>query len=475
MFRLKERMRSFQSEGSSTDFFAYLEGLKGHVRRKLEHQDMRLIELNQRALLGEREAVLYCLSEIESYLRERAFTGEVPVYYRQTDTIGALFQEWMGYGTAYRWFTDRAFGHSAKLQIIGKQIYYAENGEYRRYPYEFSSADRVEQLKRALIRHDPRIQLNHTQTSAEFKIDDPLWPGRFLRVAIWVPPRVWEAFTTITVRRQIVEYLSLEDQIGTELIPYEALEMIRALLSTYRNTIVAGPVDSGKTTFANTIVGEQLRQADVSVGVVMIEKHPESVLPYVVQGHRYIPIQAKDEELMEVGIESLRHDPDIVFLTEMRYREWEFYNFAGEKGHAGLIGTYHTTDAEDVPYQGAFAVYANCGGSLRGHLMAALKSCELVIILEPQRQGRKKLTRLSEIRYDPESQQVSAHDLMRWDSDAGVWRYSADVSAAMYERMDKRDKAAARTCLSELKRLASARPLSDPVKISRKAHAVLTG
>lgn len=475
MFRLKEHLPSHRSQASDLNFFAYLNGLKEHVRQKLEHQDLRLIELNQRALLGEREAVLFCLSEIEVYLRDRPFSGELPAYYRETDKVGALFQEWMGYGTAYRWFTDRSFASSAKLQIIGKQIYYAAGGEYRLYPYEFSSLDRVEQLKRALIRHDPRIQLNYSQTSAEFKIDDPLWPGRFLRVAIWVPPRVWEEFTTITVRRQIVEYLSLDDQVGTGLIPYEALDMLRSLVQTYRNTIVAGPVDSGKTTFANTIVGEQLQHADASTGVVMIEKHPESVLPYVVRGHRFIPIQAKDEELMEVGLESLRHDPDIVFMTEMRYREWEFYNFAGEKGHAGLIGTYHTTDAEDVPYQGAFAVYANRGGSLRGHLIASLKSCELVLILEPERKGKKRLTRISEIRYDPEHQQVSAHDLMRWDRVTGSWRYSSDISPAMLERMEKRNKAATRIFLNELSHLASARPISDPVKISRKAHAVLTG
>jgi pilus assembly protein CpaF len=472
---LKERLHTASSSAGNTDFFSCLNGLKEQVRRKLENQDLRLIELNQRALIGEREAVLFCLSEIEGYLREKPFSGELPACYRQTTKVGALFQEWMGYGPTFLWFTDRSFGHSAKLQIIGKQIYYAHGGEYRPYPYEFSSLDRVEQLKRALVRHDPHIQLNHTQTSAEFKINDPLWPGRFLRVAIWVPPRVWEEFTTITVRRQIVEYLSLDDQVGTGLIPFEALEMIRALLQTYRNMIVAGPVDSGKTTFANTIVGEQLGQAEASTGVVMIEKHPESVLPYVIRGHRYIPIQAKDEELMEVGIESLRHDPDIVFLTEMRYREWEFYNFAGEKGHTGLIGTYHTTDAEDVPYQGAFAVYANCGGSLRGHLIAALKSCELVFVLEPQRQGRKKLTRISEIRYDPERQEVSAHDWMRWNPESDTWQYSADVSAAMLERMEKRNKTASRTWLNELSKLAAKQPLAQPVKISRKAQAVLTG
>lgn len=88
------------------------------------------------------------------------------------------------------------------------------------------------------------------------------------------------------------------------------------------------------------------------MGVVMIEKHPESILPYQIKGHRIIPIQASNEELMEVGVESLRHDPNILYMTEMRYNEWEFYLWSGEKGYDGITGTFHTVDSEDIPYQG---------------------------------------------------------------------------------------------------------------------------
>lgn len=74
--------------------------------------------------------------------------------------------------------------------------------------------------------------------------------------------------------------------------------------------------------------------------------------------------------------------------------------FSGEKGYNGIIGTFHTVDSEDIPYQGAFAVFTRLGGSLKGHLISAMKSCEIVFIMEPTDAGEKKLARISEVFYD---------------------------------------------------------------------------
>lgn len=473
MFSLKASILSRRNE-TDTDFYTYLAGMKDSIRQRMESDDA-MIDLAQRALIGDSKAVLTSLHNIERYLREQPYGGLLPKEYRSLDITGALFQEWIGYATAFPWFTQRAHSNSSKLQIVGPQIFMSEQGEYKLYPHAFSSSDRVEQLQRSIIRHDPSVRLDRAHPSAELKIDDPLWPGRFIRAAIWVAPRVWEGFTTMTFRRQIVEYMTLEDQAGSGMIPYDGVEPLRNLVATYPNLLVSGPVESGKSTLANTFVGEQLAQAEFSTGVIMIEKHPESTLPLLIKGHRFIPIQAEDHELMNVGIQSLRHDPDIVFMTEMRWSEWQFYNYAGEKGHRGLIGTYHTKDAEDIPYQGAFAVYAGVGGSLKGHLMATLKSCELVAVLEPLRHGKKKLTRLCEIRFDGESGRVYANDWMRWDPDAERWQYNADIAPELWNRMVRKNAKAAEAFRSSLEKLAAKSPLKDPLVESLKSRAVLSG
>ncbi|CAH1054675.1 ATPase, T2SS/T4P/T4SS family [Paenibacillus pseudetheri] len=470
LFSLKQSILRMSKPGKE-DFYAFLQKMKNDMNEGLEREDDAYFELNAKALIGDPQAVSFFMNEIEKYLRKTPFTGKVPEAYRTA--AEALYHEWKGFGPAYRWFTDRAYSESTGLQMIGKQIFYNHKGEFVAYPYEMPSLDRVEQLKRSLLKSDPNKKLNKDNPSVEFKMDDPLWPGRFIRLAIWVSPRVWDGFTTISLRRQVVEFLSLEDQAGTECIPAEAVEMIRALSSTFRNTIIAGAVGSGKTTFANTIVGEQLLGSSSCMGVVMIEKHPESILPYQIKGHRIIPIQAANEELMEVGVESLRHDPNILYMTEMRYNEWEFYLWSGEKGYDGITGTFHTVDSEDIPYQGAFAVSTRIGGSLKGHLISALKSCELVFILESVPNGKKRLTRISEVFYDEEKNSVFANDLMRWELQKMCWSYNDKLTKNLILKMTRKNEQATQLLQKELGRLATAQPMDQPIKESLKSKIVL--
>ncbi|NGM82642.1 Flp pilus assembly complex ATPase component [Paenibacillus sp. 7124] len=469
-FSLKQSVLRGSTPGKE-DFPTFLQKMKREMNAGLEREDEAYFELNAKALTGDPQAVSFFMNEIEKYLRKTPFTGSVPEAY---DTAAeALFHEWKGFGPAYRWFTDRAYSESTGLQIIGRQIFFNVKGKFVPYPYEMPSLDRVEQLKRSLLKSDPNKKLNKDNPSVEFKMDDPLWPGRFIRLAIWVSPRVWEGFTTISMRRQVVEFLDLDDQAGTECIPAEAVSMIRALAMTFRNTIIAGSVGSGKTTFANTIVGEQLLGSTSCMGVVMIEKHPESTLPYQIKGHRIIPIQAANEELMEVGIESLRHDPNLLYMTEMRYNEWEFYLWSGEKGYDGITGTFHTVDSEDIPYQGAFAVSTRIGGSLKGHLVSALKACEMVFILESAGEGRKRLASISEVFYDEAKGSVFANDLMRWDREKQSWTYNAEITEGLFLKMRKRNAEAAGTLLDSLKRLAGEKLLSSPLRESLKSRIVL--
>lgn len=467
MFTLRDKIHIKHGIG---DFYAYLEQMKADLRDRLE-SDESYHKLNVRAITGDQEAVAYFLNEIEKYMRTRPYTGEIPQPYRSVSE--AFYQEWKGFGPAYRWFIDPQYAESSGMQIIGKRIFYKVGGEYKLSDHQFRSLERVEQLVRSLVTNDDRVSINESHPEAELKMDDPLWPGRHIRLAIWKSPRVWEEYTTITARRQVIEYLSLQDQAGAGSIPHDAVPMLRSLARTYRNTIIAGPVDSGKSTFANTIVGEQLVASPKKLGVVMIEKHPESIIPYVFPEHRIIPVRAEDSELMNIGVKSLRMDANIIYMTEMRNLEWRFFLWAASKGYDGIVGTYHTKDAQDIPYQAAISVYTENGGELKGYLIEAIKSCELVYIMDDI-QDKKRLVRVSEIVYDEQNQTVYANDLMRWNGEN--WEYHDAVTDAMIRRMEKKNPQATRDFIHELKKLAARQPMKNsPINESIASRKVLQG
>lgn len=468
LFTLRDKIRT--AGLGSQDFYKFLEKMKSDLREELE-TDEGYHQLNDRAIMGDPEAVTYFLNQIDRYLRTNTYAGEIPAGYRNLSE--ALFQEWKGFGPAYRWFTDPRYAESGGLQIIGTKIFIKERGQYVLYDHRFRNLERVQQLIRGLMLNDERVEISESSPEAELKMNDPLWPGRFLRLAIWIHPRVWDDFPTITCRRQIIEYLTLQDQAGTGSIPHEAVPMLRNLALTFRNTVIAGPVDSGKSTFANTIVGEQLAAAGKTLGVIMIEKHPESILPYVFPSHRIVPVRAEDRELMDVGVRALRMDANVIYMTEMRYLEWDFFLWAGAKGFDGIVGTFHTKDPQDIPYLAALSVYTEKRGAIKGYLIEALKACELVLIMEGDRNGKKRLSRVSEIVYDEQNQTVYAVDWMRWNAEKRTWEYHAGVTPEMLRRMEAKNAEAAKTFLKELQRLADRNPMTDPVSESLSSKQVL--
>jgi pilus assembly protein CpaF len=477
-FSIKQKV--IENRKPTTDNFdIFLKEMKEQFKKQINFSsdaaaEKLYYELNRKALVGEGEAVAFFYQEIEKYLRKFPFNGAIPTAYRST--IEGLFHEWKGFSTSYSWFTNVEYAESSGLQIIGQNIFYNNKGKFIPYEHRMPSLDRVDQLKRSLLTADDLASISKEKPTEEFKMNDPLWPGRFIRFALWVYPRTWEEFPTISARRQVIEYLSFEEQEGTGSIPHEALIFIRNLFLLNRNTIVAGPVGSGKTTLANTIVGEQLQrasEANICLGCVMIERHPESVLPYHFPQHRIIPVMAKNEELMNVGIESLRHDPNILFMTEMRYHEWEFYIWAGSKGYDNIIGSFHTKDAEDIPYQAAQAVYTNVGGNLKGHLISALQSCELVVIMESNPQGGKCVTRISEIVFDEIENNVYANDLMRFDVDTQSYTYYDGITDKMQLKMKIANASAFELMYSNLQSLHKKRPMKDPIVVSKRSKVVL--
>lgn len=470
-FSIKEKLYEKAAGNSEVDFDSYSAEMHDYLLKK-HTESKQASDLFRKALQGDNLAKAFYMSEASAYVRSNPSKVLLPEGYKDLTT--ALFNENYGMSHLDFWFNDSRYAMSSKLQIIGDKIRYSVKGAYKQYPVRLRNTEKIISLARVLMIEDEKAKLDASNPKAEFSIRDPLWPDRIIRVSVWIPPRTKRKYPTITFRRQIVEYLTVKELVGLGTVPYEAVQMLEALLSSNLSCIVAGPVESGKTTFANTVVGLKANKhsGEDCRGILLIENPPESILPEVLQDHRVIPMVVKPEDLMEVNKEALRHDPNIFFYTEMRYEEWVSYYFAAGKGYDDLVGTFHTQSAADVPYQSATAVHKKEGGSLAAHLMTALSCTELIISLESVKGGAKKLSSVSEICYNPLDKEIYSNDLVRYNKFEDKWYYNSKLFNVI-NKVRQNDKDLATSIEQELQKLEQIRKIENPKKVSLESKMVL--
>ncbi|MNV76824.1 hypothetical protein D3C71_1702060 [compost metagenome] len=105
--------------------------------------------------------------------------------------------------------------------------------------------------------------------------------------------------------------------------------------------------------------------------------------------------------------------------------------------------------------------------------MSALKACELVYILESVGDGKKRLSRISEVFFDESRNSVFANDLMRWSGEAGGWTYNAELTEGLAAKMRRKNPDAEAVLRNELRKLAAGMPMSSPIRESLKSKIVL--
>ena len=118
----------------------------------------------------------------------------------------------------------------------------------------------------------------------------------------------------------------------------------RALARPYGMILACGPTGSGKTTTLYNMIGE-VNTPDVNICTI------EDPVEYVVQGVRQIQVDQKTGLDFATGLRAvLRHDPDIVFVGEVRDKETaEIAVDAALTGHLIFSSIHANTAAEVIP------------------------------------------------------------------------------------------------------------------------------
>lgn len=228
----------------------------------------------------------------------------------------------------------------------------------------------------------------------------PLLEGRLpdgSRVAAVLPP-AGNGGPYVAIRRFFGEKLTMRRLLELDSITPDGAEMIRVLVESKQNVVIAGGTSSGKTSLLNAV--SELIPDDERVVVIEDSKELALLRDHVVtlEGR---PADAKGRG--EVTIRALfritlRMRPDRIVIGELRGGEALDLVQAMTSGHGGCLTTLHATYPRDVLTRlETMAMMADIEMPLPAMRAQIASAVDIVIQAARYRDGTRKVTHISEI------------------------------------------------------------------------------
>lgn len=243
----------------------------------------------------------------------------------------------------------------------------------------------------------------------------PLLEGRLpdgSRLAAVLPP-AGNGGPYVAIRRFFGEKLTMAKLLQFGSITEDAAEMIRVLVESKQNVVIAGGTSSGKTSLLNAV--SECIPHDERVVVIEDSKELALLREHVVtlEGR---PADAKGRG--EVTIRNLfritlRMRPDRIVIGELRGGEALDLVQAMTSGHGGCLTTLHATYPRDVLTRlETMAMMADIEMPLAAMRAQIASAVDIVIQASRFRDGSRKVTHISEIvGFDPQKGAYQINDL----------------------------------------------------------------
>ncbi|MCM3032960.1 MULTISPECIES: ATPase, T2SS/T4P/T4SS family [Bacilli] len=402
-------------------------------------------ELEHRAIQGNVDAEKILIGEIETYLREENLSGtNFPEYYK--NLANGCFQEIYRFGAFYKW---NMFPDSPSAVIQGDEQWFKIKGQFIRQDEKLRDENHIKEIIRALQVYHPGLVINESHPHAEFDMEDGS------RVTVLVPPRALRP--TIIFRRFIVNKFSFVEQAERGTIAEEDIPLLIALSKANLNTIVAGPVESGKSTFLKTIYAER----DPKKVAVLIETSRESFLKLEFPDRLVHDFYTTNGRIQDVIRTALRVDHDFVIVQEVRGIEAEGAISGTERGTRGLLMTYHITDPQNTAIQLARHITDEFPARKEANEVRRIaQQLDLGFTMESKENNKKRLTSIYELCYDVNTDSAWINYLVKYEPDTDSWTYNAEISQGLKERIFSVDKQLGECVIEHLKKQSEAAPIA---------------
>jgi len=455
--RHKPAIQRASSHSLSDEFKALCMQVRNNFRVKNEQRtdkDMKKWQaLQHDAVIGKPEAVQLFMGEIEEHIRVNQLQHvKQPSYYHSL--VEAVFKQTFGLGPISVWKKHPKYARSQSARIMGRKIFFDIPGEKALQPFSYESEEEVvENIIEKIRMKDEFSHINQYNPTLELDLED----GN--RVTIMIPPLVRRP--TIIFRNDTMRAPTLEDLVDEGTIPSESLPIVRGVGHALLNMVITGAVRSGKSTLIKALYAERRKEGRVAVTVE--RGHAEMRLSDNHEDDQLVEIVIKtDEDYANVFDIVLRSDFIFLIVGETRSMEEELFLTSCERSKGGSMTSYHTEKVANIPGQLARIVLQRFPNrEYREELSRVAENINLATVIKELDDGSKKLVRLTEIRLDPFTFEVSCHDIMRWEPEQDRWTYCDDFSDEVIEKMKETAPNYAEQALSALKRLAHSHPMSE--------------
>lgn len=268
-------------------------------------------------------------------------------------------------------------------------IYYSAGGTYHSttlsWPDEASLLNAINQIANAAA----GIMLSDATPMVDARLRDGS------RVAASIPPLAPNPQMTIRVARP--QQLTIADLLAFEMLSPEMADFLGQAIAAYKNIVVAGPMDSGKTTLLRTLVTPCVDRDRIYV----VEDTAELRLPLRRGVQHEVDRNNRAKLTMGDSIRaSLRHAPNRIVVGEIRDDDaLKAYLEAIEAGLRGAITSMHADSAFGALHRAEMILMRRGNVNSLDAARYMVRSCvDIVVYCEKDRyDGKRRVTEIAAV------------------------------------------------------------------------------
>lgn len=279
----------------------------------------------------------------------------------------------------------------SEIMVNGpEQIFYEKKGCFCKYPYCFSSEEKLQDVIQQMVSKHNRV-VNLIAPIVDTRLEDGS------RVNIVLSPIAIDG-SAISIRKFRNEPMDMEFLIQEGTLSKEAAEFLRKLVQAKYNLFISGGTSSGKTTFLNALSAYIPKDERI----ITIEDSAELRLQGI---DNLVRLETRNSNLegikaitaRELIHTALRMRPDRIIVGECRGEETLDMLQAMNTGHDGSLSTGHANSTKDMLSRLEMMVLMGTDLPLQAIRQQIAMGIDVVIHLERGKDKKRRIVEISEI------------------------------------------------------------------------------